>query len=43
MNTRFDSSHARTKSAFSARKPYPGCTASQPVVSAAATTFDIFR
>ena len=33
--TRSFSSHARTKAGFSDRNPYPGWTASQPVVSAA--------
>ena len=41
MNTRSLSSHARTNSSFSARNPYPGCTASHAVVSAAATTFEM--
>ncbi len=38
MKTRSLSSHIRTNSSFSARKPYPGWTASQPVVIAAAMT-----
>ena len=43
MKTMSESSHAATNSAFSARNPYPGCTASHAVVSAAATTFEICR
>ena len=43
LDTRPELSHARAKAGFSERKPYPGCTASQPVVSAAATTFGIRR
>ena len=43
MKTRSLSAQARTKAGFSERKPKPGCTASQPVVSAAATTFGIRR
>ncbi len=37
------SSQARTNAALSARKPQPGWTASQPVVSAAATRFWMCR
>ena len=37
------SSRARANCAFSARKPYPGCTASQPVCFAALTTCSISR
>ena len=37
------SSQARTNAAFSARKPQPGCTLSQPVVSAAAIRLETFR
>src|SRR3954470_24590387 len=43
MKTSSLSSQACTKSGFSDRKPYPGWTASQPVVSAAASTGGIFR
>ena len=35
--TRSLSTHASTNAGLSARKPYPGCNASQPVVTAAAT------
>jgi hypothetical protein len=41
--TRSFSSHAVTNAGFSARKPHPGCTASHPVVSAAATTLGMRR
>ena len=34
---------ARTNAAFSARNPQPGCTLSQPVVSAAAIRLLTFR
>ena len=37
------SKQARTNAGFSLRNPYPGWTASQPVVIAAATTLGIFR
>ena len=43
MKTRSFSVHARTKAGRSARNPYPGCTAWQPVVSAAATIEAMFR
>ena len=43
MKTRSLSVQARTKAGFSERKPKPGWTASQPVVSAAATTLGIRR
>ncbi len=42
-NTRSLSSQARTNAAFSARNPQPGCTASQPVVSAAPIRLGTFR
>jgi len=42
-NTMPSPAHARANVAFSARKPYPGWTASQPVISAAASTLEMFR
>ncbi len=38
MNTSPASAHARAKPAFSARKPYPGCTACAPVRAAASSS-----
>ena len=43
MKTRSLSAHTPTNPAFSARNPQPGCTASQPVVSAAPIRFWTFR
>ena len=42
INMRPVSSQARPNSGFSARKPYPGCTASAPVSEAARRTASIF-
>ena len=43
MNVSPDSAHARAKAAFSARKPYPGCTASAPLMTAAEITACMLR
>ena len=43
MNTSPASAHARANPAFSARKPYPGCTACAPVPAAAASSRSLLR
>ncbi len=43
MKTSSLSSHARANAGFSARKPQPGCTASHPVVVAAAISDGMLR
>jgi hypothetical protein len=43
MKVRFDLAQISEKSAFSARKPYPGWIASAPVISAAAMIRGMFR
>ncbi len=43
MNTRPAAAQARANRAFSARNPYPGCTASAPAEAAAATIRSMFR
>jgi len=43
MNTSPESTHARANAAFSARKPYPGWTASAPLTRAAEMTFGMLR
>ena len=43
IQTRPASSTARANAAFSARKPYPGCTAPAPARSAVSTSRSILR
>ena len=43
MNTRPALAHARAKPAFSAKKPYPGWTASAPVERATSRMASAFR
>src|SRR5579885_1982296 len=43
MNVNPWSAQISAKRAFSAKKPYPGCTASQPVISAVEIMFGMFK
>ena len=43
IKTRLLSAHARAKSEFSAKNPYPGCIACAPVLIAAAIIDDITK